>query len=56
MNDNFIISTKVSGCVVCHKDTRFVELNFEAYLHPGGCNDVMCEAYWKAVGGGDNIQ
>lgn len=34
---------------MCLKPTNFIEINFEAFLHPGLCNNKAWEEYYRAI-------
>jgi hypothetical protein len=36
------IKTQIAGpCHVCGGRTRYIEVNFECWLHPGDCEDAL---------------
>ncbi len=45
---NFILIFTPAKCVICGKLTNWVELSFEAPLHPGPCDVLMWSAYHEA--------
>lgn len=40
--------SKRGPCAICTRPTRFVEVNFECFLHRGTCERAMLDAYRKA--------
>ena len=46
---NFVTSEPALPCVVCKVPTKDVEVNFEAPVHPGECEDSLWEEYNEAL-------
>ena len=36
-------------CWHCDQPCTTIEINFEAYLHPGACEDAKWAEYWEAT-------
>lgn len=47
--NHFIAATDVFPCMVCRKETRFMEVHFEGPLHPGECETKMWNDYERAL-------
>ncbi len=57
-SDSIIIVPEIAPCLVCHKETFFAEVNFEAHICSRECEDAIWDEYFKAQwnwirGGGD---
>lgn len=49
ISSNFIVADDFGPCWDCGEPTCFVEINFEAWLHPGDCEANKDREYWAAV-------
>lgn len=47
---NYILMFTPDACVICGEPTCWIELSFEAPLHPGPCDVAMWEGYFAAGG------
>ncbi|GJF04992.1 hypothetical protein [Pseudonocardia sp. D17] len=45
----FLADQPERPCWHCGQPTRYVEINFEAPLHPGPCADQKEIEYWRAT-------
>lgn len=45
----FVVADEPRPCVRCGEQTRYVEIGFEAYLHPGACEEAESHAYFRAL-------
>lgn len=45
----FVVSPEIGKCWHCGKDTRFVDMGFETYLHPGACDEAKTDEYFRAL-------
>lgn len=43
------IKARPRACWVCGLPTRYIEINFEAYLHKKRCLKIADRAYWKTT-------
>lgn len=48
-NSHIVANGEVGSCWHCELPTRFVDLAFEARLHPGLCTDVKWDEYFQAL-------
>lgn len=45
---NFIVQDRLEPCWDCGEPTCFIEINFEAALHPGACEARKDAEFWAA--------
>lgn len=49
LSSNFIVVDDFQPCWDCGEPTCFIEINFEAFLHPGACEARKDTEFWAAL-------